>query len=207
MPGRILEVAGGYDGRLAAISPVVGTVLHGSEACDGLGAYLRPFGGGIGVEFLPFFRSKHVRDFKLICTMALSVFLFHLFLASLGIRSVKCISHGAQHGLGRRSWRGGKTPANPGARLGDSASAFFSFVIRYIGAAVPIYGIIIGWGYQSASKRLGIVDLFACEISTPGLFNALYKPLYERLIAGSRAAAHRASAIFVMPLARAMLSA
>ena len=40
-----------------------------------------------------------------------------------------------------------------------------------------------------------------------GLFNACYSPLYERLMAGSRAAAHRASAILVTPLARAMLSA
>jgi hypothetical protein len=40
----------------------------------------------------------------------------------------------------------------------------------------------------------------------PGLFNARYRPLYERLILGSRAAAHRASAILVTPFARAMLS-
>src|SRR5271157_6040059 len=39
-----------------------------------------------------------------------------------------------------------------------------------------------------------------------GLFNARYRPLYERLMAGSRAAAHKASAIFVTPFARAMLS-
>ena len=38
-----------------------------------------------------------------------------------------------------------------------------------------------------------------------GLFNARYRPVYERLISGSRAAAQRALAIFVTPFARAML--
>ena len=40
-----------------------------------------------------------------------------------------------------------------------------------------------------------------------GLFNAHYRPLYERLTAGSRAAVQRASEMLVTPLARAMLSA
>jgi hypothetical protein len=35
-----------------------------------------------------------------------------------------------------------------------------------IGAAAALGGGIIGWAYQTASQRLGIVDLFACEIST-----------------------------------------
>jgi hypothetical protein len=35
-----------------------------------------------------------------------------------------------------------------------------------MGPGVPIYGVIVGWAYQTASTRLGIVDLFACEIST-----------------------------------------
>jgi hypothetical protein len=39
-------------------------------------------------------------------------------------------------------------------------------MFTYMGPAIPIYGLIIGWAYQSASKRLGIVDLFACEIGT-----------------------------------------
>ena len=44
-------------------------------------------------------------------------------------------------------------------------------------------------------------------IRLPGLFNALYKPLYERLMLGSIAAIQSASAILVTPFARAMLSA
>jgi hypothetical protein len=39
-------------------------------------------------------------------------------------------------------------------------------VISYIAPAVPVYAAIIAWAYLSAAKRLGVVDLFACEIST-----------------------------------------
>jgi hypothetical protein len=39
-------------------------------------------------------------------------------------------------------------------------------VISYIAPAVPVYAAIVGWAYLSAAKRLGVVDLFACEIST-----------------------------------------
>lgn len=48
-------------------------------------------------------------------------------------------------------------------------------------------------------------DIIYNIISAPGLFNALYKPLYERLMLGSIAAIQSASAILVTPFARAML--
>ena len=43
-------------------------------------------------------------------------------------------------------------------------------------------------------------------IANPGLFNAHWTPLYERLTVGSMAAIQRARAMFSAPLARAMLS-
>jgi hypothetical protein len=42
----------------------------------------------------------------------------------------------------------------------------FPSLVKYVGPAITIYGAIVAWAYLSASKRLGIVDLFACEIST-----------------------------------------
>jgi hypothetical protein len=39
-------------------------------------------------------------------------------------------------------------------------------VIKLIGPAVGIAGVIISWAYKAASTRLGIVDLFGCEIGT-----------------------------------------
>src|ERR1700757_2487039 len=39
-------------------------------------------------------------------------------------------------------------------------------VIKLIGPAVGIAGLIISWAYKAASRRLGIIDLFGCEIGT-----------------------------------------
>jgi hypothetical protein len=47
-------------------------------------------------------------------------------------------------------------------------------VDTYLGAAVPIYGAIIAWAYLNAGKRLGVVDLFACEIGTLCRVSALF---------------------------------
>jgi hypothetical protein len=103
-----------------------------------------------------FFRSKHVMDLKLICAVALCVLIVHFVL----VFAFGWANWGVPKTIPQQ-----QTPLEP-LGLRDAANAFFSFVIQYIGPAVPIYGIIIGWAYQSASKRLGIIDLFACEIST-----------------------------------------
>ena len=39
-------------------------------------------------------------------------------------------------------------------------------LFKYAGPAITICGAIVAWAYVSASKRLGIIDLFACEIKT-----------------------------------------
>jgi hypothetical protein len=36
----------------------------------------------------------------------------------------------------------------------------------YGGPIIAVCGVVIAWAYRSASARLGVVDLFACEIST-----------------------------------------
>jgi hypothetical protein len=38
--------------------------------------------------------------------------------------------------------------------------------VKLIGPAVGIAGLIISWAYKAASTRLGIIDLFGCEIVT-----------------------------------------
>jgi hypothetical protein len=57
---------------------------------------------------------------------------------------------------------------------------------------------------EAGHERKHSNGLFA---GASGLFSAVYSPLYEMLTAGSIAAFQRASAMFVAPLARAMLSA
>jgi len=38
--------------------------------------------------------------------------------------------------------------------------------VRFIGATGTLGAIVLAWAYQAGSKRLGVVDLFACEIAT-----------------------------------------
>ena len=50
-------------------------------------------------------------------------------------------------------------------------AALFDFkgpppAVALVGSVVPISGAIMAWAYLTASKRLGVVDLFACEIAT-----------------------------------------
>jgi hypothetical protein len=100
-----------------------------------------------------FFRSKHVRDLKLIFAAALFVLLSHLIVVFL-------------LGLGSAAHAFVKPAPDLWDRFFAATSAFFSFMITYVGPAIPVYGVIVGWAYQSASSRLGIVDLFGCEIGT-----------------------------------------
>lgn len=124
-----------------------------------------------------FFRSKHVRDLKLIAALALAVLSIHFFLAVFfGLLSVTNTPAKGASGAAMQSPATGTPNAAPQAAASNSeqkparsenaASGFFSFVVTHFGSALPIYDVIMGWAYQSASKRLGIVDLFACEIGT-----------------------------------------
>jgi hypothetical protein len=39
-------------------------------------------------------------------------------------------------------------------------------LITYFAPALPIYAAVIAWTYLTAATRLGVVDLFACEMRT-----------------------------------------
>jgi hypothetical protein len=117
-----------------------------------------------------FFRSQHVRDLKLIFAAALFVFLTHLSIVLLvgigeAVHSFFVPPKEMDFPLGFFFPQEGPPPSF-GNRLFTALSAFFSFTIKYIGPGIPIYGAIMGWAYLSASARLGVVDLFASEIST-----------------------------------------
>ncbi|MGZ3307977.1 MAG: hypothetical protein ACXU8R_05585 [Xanthobacteraceae bacterium] len=120
-----------------------------------------------------FFRSKHVRDLKLIFMAALFVLALHLlivFCLGLGnaVHTFMSKPGGSQVGVVGQFlfWVNPAAPPGFFERLFTAAGTFLSFFITYVGPGVPIYGVIVGWAYQTASSRLGIVDLFACEITT-----------------------------------------
>ena len=97
-----------------------------------------------------FFRCCHVRDLKLIATAALVICAIHL-----GTVLLLALSD-----AGYRFFSGAQK-YDPVAALSKSVP-----LINYMVPAISVYGLVLGWAYQAASKRLGIVDLFACEIAT-----------------------------------------
>jgi hypothetical protein len=111
-----------------------------------------------------FFRSEHVRDLKLIGTAAFVVFMSH-FVLVLILGLVAAANSFFGPGIPEHLLPWGKLLLGLWKRTYAAGSQFL-FMFTFIGPAIPIYGLIIGWAYQSASKRLGIVDLFACEIGT-----------------------------------------
>jgi hypothetical protein len=86
-----------------------------------------------------FFRSKHIADLRLIVLLALILSLFvSTVLTVLVIFFPDYFKDGE----------------------------IVEFLIKYLGSALGLGGLVIGWAYRSASARLGVIDLFGAEIST-----------------------------------------
>jgi hypothetical protein len=87
------------------------------------------------------FRSKHVRDLQLIIAAALVAVLVVFFISfAIWVYAI------AQHEAG---WTG-------------ATRDFLTFFVPVL----AVFGAVLTWAYQVGSARLGVVDLFACEIST-----------------------------------------
>jgi hypothetical protein len=94
------------------------------------------------------FVSKHVKDLRLIIAFALIAVLAVLFFGLLG-------SFGCAWFVRDNDW--------------SSQRAVFSALRGFVAFWAPVLGIfgaVLAWAYQAGSARLGIVDLFACEIDT-----------------------------------------
>jgi hypothetical protein len=103
-----------------------------------------------------FFRSRHVVDLKLIATLVIVVALFHLFFVVL-------------FPIARSLLHLYASPNAYGGTLGLIAHCLrlaFPAAVKYFFPAVPLYGVLMAWTYLTAATRLGVVDLFACEITT-----------------------------------------
>jgi hypothetical protein len=84
-----------------------------------------------------FFRSTHVVDLRLIVVTILGLLGFYIIII---VKLVELYLHVKE--------------IEP------------DLAIKLIGPAVAIAGLIISWAYKAASTRLGIIDLFGCEIAT-----------------------------------------
>ncbi|HTR86858.1 MAG TPA: hypothetical protein VMI56_20420 [Reyranella sp.] len=87
------------------------------------------------------FTSRHVRDLQLIMSAALATLL-------LLIALVVAYLVNREHWLHGQNWK------------------TITDVLTIVAPIVAVLGAVIAWAYQAGSARLGVVDLFACEIST-----------------------------------------
>jgi hypothetical protein len=93
------------------------------------------------------FVSKHVKDLRLIIAFALVAVLAVLLFGLPGSVAYAWVSHD-------KHW---------------SPQVAFSALPGFVAFCAPVLGIfgaVLAWAYQAGSARLGIVDLFACEIDT-----------------------------------------
>ena len=98
-----------------------------------------------------FFRSQHVRDLRTILAWATLLLAgFAPVIVGLGILDSITAASDKPHHF-EIAWR-----VLEGTK----------FLLTYVSPAIGIYGAVWAWAYLSASARLGIVDLFASEIST-----------------------------------------
>ncbi len=100
------------------------------------------------------FTSKHVADLQLIMASAILFALLALVIAAP-------LSLFYEHALAAAS-----VPRAPTLPLGDRLIIAFKDFLTVFGPILAAAGAIIAWAYQAGSARLGVVDLFACEIST-----------------------------------------
>ncbi|HEX4409328.1 MAG TPA: hypothetical protein VH206_11200 [Xanthobacteraceae bacterium] len=94
-----------------------------------------------------FFRSRHVIDLRLIVTLTMIISSIHLLVVL--VFAVARIHHAAE-----------------GLSFVNLASRGIPLLGKYFAPAFAIYSGILAWAYLTAAKRLGVVDLFACEIGT-----------------------------------------
>lgn len=100
-------------------------------------------------------RSRHVADLRLIFAVTIII-----MIAASVIALLFCFEHEVMNNWPRiRSARSGWIwPQLAFSAVGDSGA--------FIGAVGAVGCGVLAWTYQTGSARLGVVDLFACEIAT-----------------------------------------
>jgi hypothetical protein len=97
------------------------------------------------------FTSKHVRDLRWIVAGALVI-----LLAVVGIVAAHFVLVLQEPMPG---------PSGADMTIHPAWSAIVTHA-AYITPVLGVFGVVLAWAYQIGSARLGVVDLFACEIST-----------------------------------------
>jgi hypothetical protein len=102
------------------------------------------------------FRSTHVNDLRLIAAVVVIVAVWIVFLGLLSAIVGAIVDWGAAQ----------SPPLGGVQRVFHAFHVARSDFLLLFGPAVALVGGVLTWAYQVGSARLGVVDLFACEIDT-----------------------------------------
>jgi|SRR5271168_3462967 len=101
------------------------------------------------------FSSQHVKDLQLINAVAFGAVLLICVIGLLSSFENEVLSQ----------WPNIKTRHSDWIFLHLLFVALGNFLTFFV-PVLAVFGGVLAWAYQVASARLGVVDLFACEIST-----------------------------------------
>ncbi len=101
------------------------------------------------------FTSRHVYDLRLIAAVATIVVVWIIAIALVAAPFVGY--------LDLKAMPSNVSELHP---VAYAAIAGFTAFLKVSGPTIVVFGAILTWAYQSGNARLGIVDLFACEIDT-----------------------------------------
>jgi hypothetical protein len=99
------------------------------------------------------FRSQHVQDLRLIVVVALIAVALIFFVGLLLTFESELVKQ--LEDLRKSKWAYIRI-------VFAAASTFLAFFVPVL----AVFGAVVAWAYRVGSARLGVVDLFACEIST-----------------------------------------
>jgi hypothetical protein len=128
------------------------------------------------LTFFRFFRSRHVVDLRIIFLSAATILALDLTIALVlaffepTIHLLfKHMAPAIYHFLSDRSAYK-ITPDDIFWFFGHTLEVLFiqipKTLVTFLAPAIPLCGGVMAWTYLSATTRLGVVDLFACEIRT-----------------------------------------
>ena len=100
-------------------------------------------------------RSRHVADLRLIFSVTVILMMVGVIAALAFCYEYQVVTNWKELHEGDGVW--------PWVKQGFAAIVASG---PFIGAIIILGGGVLAWTYQTGSARLGVVDLFACEIAT-----------------------------------------
>jgi len=141
----------------STVAPLRRLHAEADQLCQRIGRGIKT--GDHAANLDRFFDSEHVKDLRAVVSLSLLavllVFVIGLTL-SLESRLQEMVAKSKDGWWVLTHWRS----------LLHVLSRTLADFLAFFGPVLAAFGVVVAWAYQTATARLGVIDLFACEIST-----------------------------------------